>query len=54
MVEYLFTDYFLEPNCRGIQHQIFEKDTTHFHLLTPHQTTIFTKKSIFPRLLEPP
>ena len=39
---------YTEGRGRWLQHQMFEKNTTHFH-----QTKIFTKKSIYPHLLEP-
>ena len=54
--------YSPEPNCRGEYNiwmfeclQCLNKNTTYFHLLTPHQTKFFTKKSIYPfiRFLPP-
>ena len=48
--------YSPEPNCRGEYNTTcLNKNTTYFHLLTPHQTKFFTKKSIYPfiRFLPP-
>ena len=44
--------YSLEANCRVVQHQIFEKNTTYFHLLHLTKLKTLLKTFTYTRLLE--
>ena len=56
ILSYIYTLPYLIVGGRrvGYNTKSLKKNTTHFHLLTHHQTKFFTKKSIYPRLLELP